>query len=199
MPTLNLCHLVCVFVRRSFLKHSWSVSRTMVGSRWLWLQRKIAELNKQIYLLDHHVKGSYRQDQCTFGSTSSSSSSSSSLLSNSYFPFSNGSTLEKLRAVGNALNASGASSTHPLLPLAKAAALTSKHSVANGFTVPPTSQTHLSYLPHLLLPEALLSGGRLQVKELLSPSPLGQNLLCLDEGTSARTRQGRVQMGGIRL
>ncbi len=160
----------------------------MVGSRWLWLQRKIAELNKQIYLLDHHVKGLYQQDHCKFGS---SSSSSSVLSHSSYFPFTNGSTLEKLRAMGNVLGASATGNTHPLLPLAKVAALTSKHAsgVSNGFTTPPTSsQSSLPYLPHFLLPEALLSGGRLQVKELLSPSPLGQNLLCLDEGTSARTR-----------
>ena len=148
-----------------------------VGSRWMWLHRKIAELNKQIYLLDHHIKGACHQEQCVFGSNTSSSTA---FLPPNCFPFSNGSMLEKLRAAGS-------TGVHPLgiLPLAtKAASLTNKHGNTNGFA-PATSR--LSYLPHLLLPEALLSS-KLHVKDLLSPSPLGQNLLCLDEGAAARTR-----------
>jgi len=165
-------------VRRSYLRCTLDRGRIELGSRWLWLQRRIAEINKQIYTLDHQLKGACVQDQCVFGPAAPPSIPEYlSSLSNS------SSALEKLRAVG----AIGASGSHPLLPFAKAAALSGKHGGTNGFS--PTSSSNLSYLPHLLLPEALLSGNsRLHVKDLLSPSPLGQNLLSKDEGASARTR-----------
>lgn len=143
-----------------------------VGSRWAWLHRKIAELNKQIYLLDHHMKGVCCQDHCMFGS--------SPTVLPQYFPFRNGSVMEKLRVSSSGGHAGG------LVSLGKVAGM-AKHN-NNGFSQASTIG-HAQYLPHLLLPESLL-GAKLQVKDLLSPSPLGHNLLCVEEAhsTAARTR-----------
>ena len=144
-----------------------------VGSRWAWLHCKIAELNKQIYLLDHQMKHVCCPDHCIFGSTPT--------VFPHYLPFPNGSVMDKLR-----IGSSGGH-TGGLVALGKAAGV-AKHIKNNGFSQ-ASSLGHAQYLPHLLLSESLLSA-KLQVKDLLSPSPLGHSLLCLEEAhsTTARTR-----------
>ena len=134
-----------------------------MGSRWAWLQRRIAELNKQIYRLDHHIKETSSREKFCFAVAPSPP------VIPQYFSIPNGSVLEQLRGSnGSGLVAFGG-----------------KPGGNNGFSHHPSGHT----LPNLLLPEALI-GAKLQVKDLLSPSPLGRNLLYLDEAssTTARTR-----------
>ena len=94
-----------------------------------------------------------------------------------YFSITNGSMLEHLQAA----NGGGG-----LIALGKAAP-----SGNNGFSHHPHATGHAHCLPQLLLPEALL-GAKLQVKDLLSPSPVDRNILYMDEAscTAARTRYG---------
>lgn len=145
----------------------------------MWLQRRIAELNKQIYRLDHHLKGSHSKEQLEFsaGSTAPSVAAVTSVLPQ-YFSITNGTMLEHWRTSngGAGLIAVG---KHPASTMGN-----------NGFSHHhqqhhPTG--HTQCLP-FLLPEALL-GAKLQVKDLLSPS-MERNSLYVDESsfTAARTR-----------
>lgn len=159
------------------MRSFWEHTRSAVGSRWAWLQRRIAEINKQIYRLDHHVKGSCSQEKCVFSSGPSASSVAAvtSLLPQ-YFSIANGSLLEHWRT-----NNGGAG----LITVGKHVA----NSMGNNGFHHHHSTGRAQCLPHLLLPEALL-GTKLQVKDLLSPSPLERSSLCMDElsYTAARTR-----------
>ena len=154
------------------LNDEWARSRIDIGSRWAWLLNKITDLNKQIYLLDHHVEGLGANDRCLFDTSS---------VFPRFFPLANRSATDKLRGVSN--GAIGG-----LVALGKASGMKKHNNNNNGFSqLSPLG--HAQYLPHLLLPESLL-GTKLQVKDLLAPTPLGHNLLCLEEAhsSSARTR-----------
>lgn len=139
----------------------------------MWLQRRIAELNKQIYRLDHHVKGSFSQGKFEFSAPSISTAASATSVLPQYFSIANGSVLEHLRTSnGGSLIAVSKPGTKP--------------GGNNGFSHHhhPTGLAH--YFPHLLLPGGLL-GAKLQVKDLLSPSPVERSMheaSC----TAARTR-----------
>lgn len=148
------------------MKGSWECSRLSLGSRWSWLQRRIADLNKQIYRLDHHIKETVTKEKLEFLAPNQSATLPQ------YFSITNGTVLESIRG-NNGSDCLFAVGTKP---------------GNNGFSHHHSSG-HAPYLPHLLLPEALL-GAKLQVKDLLSPSPLGRNLLYLEEtnSTAARTR-----------
>lgn len=152
---------------RHDLRCFWDHARSAVGSRWVWLQRRIAELNKQIYRLDHHIKGSCLQDKFQFGSSPAPPPTETSVLPQ-YFSITNGSVVDRLKTTNGGLITMGNAGTKPI--------------GTNGFS-------HHHSLPHLLLPEGLL-GTKLQVKDLLSPSPMDRNLLFLNETscTAARTR-----------
>lgn len=141
----------------------WNRARLDVGSRWVWLQRRIAELNKQIYRLDHHMKECQSKEKCVFVDVPEPGVPR-------YLSISNGSVLEQLRSN----NGSG------FISVGKT------NNGSNGYS---RNSSYAQYLPHLFLPESLL-GTKLQVKDLLSPSPLGRNLLQLDETscTAARVR-----------
>lgn len=168
-----------LFLYRHNLRNVWDDTRLALGSRWVWLQRRIAELNKQIYRLDHHMKESFsRRDKLAFAQPSPSKP-----ILPPYFSITNGSMLEHLRTT----NGAGG-----LIAMSKAMGTGTKPSGNNGFshyTPHPTATGHAHCLPQLLLPEALL-GTKLQVKDLLSPSHVERNILYVDETscTAARTR-----------
>ena len=165
-----------VFYIRHDLRRFWEHTRSAVSSRWAWLQRRIAELNKQIYRLDHHVKGSCSQEKFGFssGPPNTSTAAVTSLLPQ-YFSISNGSMLDRWRTSNGSAGviAVGKHGTN---------------SIGNNGFSQHHSTGHPHCLPHLLLPEALL-GAKLQVKDLLSPSTVERNSY-LDEAscTAARTR-----------
>lgn len=117
------------------------------------------------------MKESCSQDKCVFGPappTTAASAATATLPQ--YMSLTNGSVLEHLRA-SNA--GGGLIATAGLKP-------------TNGFSHHPHTTGHAQCLPHLLLPEGLLSG-KLQVKDLLSPSPVDRNLLFVNS-SAARTR-----------
>lgn len=153
-----------------------------MGSRWAWLQRQVAELNKQIYRLDHHVKESCSQDKFVFSSapTTTAASTAAAVLPQ-YMSLGNGSVLEHLRTTN------GGAGAGELIAMSKAGLRPSIGT--NGFSHYPHATGHAQCLPHLLLPEGLLSA-KLQVKDLLSPSPADGNMLFVNESScsSARTR-----------
>ena len=168
MPSISFLHT------RRDLRHVWDDSRLAIGSRWVWLQRRIAELNKQIYRLDHHAKEcSLRREKLEFAAAPHVSPAKP--LLSPYFSITNGSVLEHLRT------ANGAGG---LIAVGKPGG-----SGNNGFSHHPHPTGHAHCLPQLLLPDALL-GAKLQVKDLLSPSSVDRNLLYVDESscTAARTR-----------
>lgn len=132
------------------------------------------ELNKQIYRLDHHVKETCSQDKFEFCSVPSASPAVAALP---HFPM-NGSA-----AVFEHLRGSNGSAGGSLMALGGKVT-----GGSNGFSHYHSHAAH-HCLPQLLLPEALLSA-KLQVKDLLSPSPVGRSLFYIDEAnsTAARTR-----------
>lgn len=109
-----------------------------------------------------------------FGSapaTSAASAAAAAAVLPQYMSLAHGSMLEHLRANNG---------TGGLVAMSKAGIKPS-----NGFSHHPVAPC----LPHLLLPEGLLNAN-LQVKDLLSPSPIDRNLLFVNETTcsAARTR-----------
>ena len=177
---------VCTFVWLTFrhdLRCFWDHARSGVGSRWVWLQRRIAELNKQIYRLDHHVKESCPQDKFAFGAAPSvPSTTAAAAVLPQYVSLANGSVLEHLRSSnGGGLVAMGKTGV--------------KHSGSNGFSHHHHTTGHAQCVPHLLLPEGLL-GTKLQVKDLLNPSAVDRNRLFINDTSSsaARTRYGNRVM-----
>lgn len=182
---MNSIWLVCYFMTCLFccIRHDlrcfWDHARSAMGSRWVWLQRRVAELNKQIYRLDHHMKESCSQDKFMFESVPAPASTAATTATASVLPqymsLTNGSMLEHLRA------GSGGGGLIPAAGL--------KPSMGtNGFLHHPHTTGHAQCLP-LILPEGLL-GTKLQVKDLLSPSPIDRSLLFVNETScsAARTR-----------
>jgi len=161
-----------LFIRQD-LKSFWYNSRSAIGARWAWLQRNIAELNKQIYRLDHHLKGHGKSEFSWIPPSTVTTTAGASALFPQYFSIANGTVLEHLRTNG------GGHAT-----VGKAGG---KHGGNNGYSHHHSTE-HAQCLPHLLLPEALL-GAKLQVKDLLSPT-VEKSLLYKNEATctSARTR-----------
>ena len=114
-------------------RRSWERSRTAVGSRWLWLEHRINELNKQICQLDNIMQRRPSRENFVFTPPSSSSPSSSH---HAMLP--NGTLIEQLHRGNGSLLALG------------------KGRVVNGFN------NHAPHLPQLLWTDGILNT-RLQV------------------------------------
>ncbi len=185
---------------RHDLRCFWDYARSAVGSRWVWLQRRIAELNKQIYRLDHHVKESLVAGKCVFSAGPALAPTAAVLPQ--YMPLANGSVFERLSERLRTANGGG------LLAMGKAGVKPVGGAGTNGFShhhptghvprlLPEHSTGHAQCLPHLLLPEGLL-GSKLQVKDLLSPSPAERNMLFMSDATFTAARTRYVLLGVAR-
>ena len=173
------CLFCCI---RHDLRCFWDHARSAVGSRWVWLQRRVAELNKQIYRLDHHMKESCSQDKFILGSVPATTAVSTAATAAAaaaaavlpqYMSLTNGSVLERLRAGNGGGGLIAAAGLRP-------------STGTNGFLHHPRTTGHAPCLP-LILPESLL-GTKLQVKDLLSPSPIDRSLLFVNETSCSASR-----------
>lgn len=69
------------------LKKDWERVRTLIGSKWAWLERRISELNKQICHLDYKIQRRPKRESTTFTSPRATTSTAP------YLTVSNGGTL----------------------------------------------------------------------------------------------------------
>lgn len=69
------------------LKKDWERTRTQIGSKWAWLERRISELNKQICHLDYKIQRRPNKETSTFSVPRSAATATP------YLTLSNGGTL----------------------------------------------------------------------------------------------------------
>lgn len=132
------------------------------------------------------MKESCSQNKFMFSSAPAISAASATVLPQ-YVSLANGSLLEQLRTANGGTSAGGLiAMNHSLRPTLG----------TNGFHY-PHAIGHAQGLP-LLLPEGLLSA-KLQVKDLLSPSPIDRNMLFVNEGNSSAARTRYVMLFCVRL
>ena len=139
--------IFCSLFRREGSKQNWERIKTSIGTRWSWLEHRIAAINKELCRLDHEIQRRPSQEQFTFAAPPNPSHPS-------YFALPNGSFLDHLHKGGNGSLVSTAASG-----LYKGA-MASRPSNGFGHNVGGGTQSHC--LPHFLLPENLL-GSKLQV------------------------------------
>jgi hypothetical protein len=129
------------------------------------------------------VKEAYSQDKFVFDSAPPMTAGcAAAAVLPQYMSLTNGSVLEHLTTSNGG---GGLIATAGLKPSVG----------TNGFSHHLSTSGHTQYLPHLLLPDGLLSA-KLQVKDLLSPSPVDRNLLFLNEASYSAARTRYVCMWG---
>lgn len=167
-------------LEREELKRNWEYSRAAIGEKWAWLERRIADLNQQICRLDCQRQKLPSKDNFTFAKPDPAPQMPSPCIT---MPTMNGALISQLQRGGGIL-----SSLH------KQDSAAGK--TLNGFKSHSgsTSKAHSSsaqFLPQLLLPEGLMNA-KIQVKDLLTPSPLGRNFSVVlreeEVNNCARTR-----------
>ncbi len=90
------------------LKKDWERMRTLIGSKWAWLERRISELNKQICHLDYKIQRRPNRESSTFTAPRTTTTTAP------YLAFSNGGTL--LEQIHRSGGKGGNGLSSPFLP-----------------------------------------------------------------------------------